>query len=131
MRFWIFAAAINGLIAVGMGAMGSHALQHLGERSLTLIDLGSNYQLWHALGLVGVGLLTPYVHRARGIQILKFVGAAFTIGTVLFSGGLYVLALTGPAGPVRWIVPIGGTLMMLGWVGLSLSALFIEPQKRG
>lgn len=130
MRYWIFAAAINGVIAVAMGAVGSHVLQGLGPDRLHLLDLGADYQLWHALGLVGVGLLTPHVHREPGVRILRTVGAAFTIGIVLFSGGLYVLALTGP-GPARWIVPMGGILLIIGWIGLSISALFIEPPTRG
>ncbi len=129
MRFWIFVAAINGMIAVIMGAVGSHLLPETSHHALVLLDLGSDYQLWHALGLVGVGLLTPYVHKEMGLRLMKAVGIAFTIGIVLFSGGLYILAFMGP-GPVQWIVPVGGGLLILGWLGLSALALFIEPPRR-
>lgn len=127
MKFWIFVAAINGMIAVAMGAVGSHMLSHLGEDRLYLLRLGSNYQLWHGLGLVGVGLLTRYVRREPGMRVLKLAGVAFTIGTVLFSGGLYVLAIMGP-GAARMVVPVGGGLLILGWIGLSVSAFFIGPK---
>lgn len=130
MQFWIFAAAINGCIAVAMGAMGSHMLSHLPHDRLVFLDLGSDYQLWHALGLVGVGLLTPYIRRETGIRLLKAVGTAFTIGIVLFSGGLYILALMG-TGPAQWLVPVGGTMLILGWLGLSACSLFIEPPQWG
>ncbi|RMF09227.1 MAG: DUF423 domain-containing protein [Alphaproteobacteria bacterium] len=129
MRFWVFAAAINGVIAVAMGAIGSHMLSHLPQDRLTLLDLGADYQLWHALGLVGVGLLTPYIRANRGVGLLKMVGTAFTIGIVLFSGGLYILALMGQ-GMVQWVVPLGGTMLIFGWLGLSACSLFIEPPER-
>lgn len=126
MKTWIFIAAINGMVAVAMGAVGSHVLGHLGEDRLHLLTLGSNYQLWHALGLVGVGLLAPYMKDERALHLHKAAGTAFTLGIILFSGGLYVMALTGP-GVVQWLVPVGGSLLILGWIGLSICAFYIKP----
>jgi uncharacterized membrane protein YgdD (TMEM256/DUF423 family) len=131
MRTWIFAAAINGVIAVAMRAAAAHALAaHTTPQERVLMELGADFQLWHALGLLGVGLLTPHMTAARGIALLKAVGVAFVMGIVLFSGGLYLLAL-GPKG-VSSVVPMGGVLLILGWLGLSAAAFFIDmgPKKR-
>lgn len=133
MRTWVFAAAINGVIAVAMRAASAHALAaHTTPQGLALIQLAADYQLWHALGLIGVGLLTPHVTAPRGVALLMAVGVAFVIGTVLFSGGLYLLALTGPGG-LSSVVPVGGGLLILGWLGLSGTAFFINTssKKRG
>ena len=129
LRNWILAAALNGVIAVAMRAAAAHALAaHTTPAGLELIILGADYQLWHALGLLGLGLLTPHVTAARGQALLKAVGVAFVMGTVLFSGGLYLLALTGPGG-IHWVVPLGGGLLILGWLGLSAAAFFIAGKK--
>lgn len=130
MRFWIFVAAVNGLIAVLMGAAGSHILAgQVDPERMTFIQLGFNYQLWHALGLLGVGLLTPHVKPGKGTRLVRASGVAFTFGIIFFSGGLYMLALMGP-GITHWVVPLGGSLLITGWIGLSVSAFFIEGTRR-
>lgn len=131
MRFWIFVAAVNGLIAVLMGAAGSHILAgQVDPERMTFIQLGFNYQLWHALGLLGVGLLTPYVKPGKGTRLVRASGVAFTFGIIFFSGGLYMLALMGP-GITHWVVPLGGSLLITGWIGLSVSAFFIDATRYG
>lgn len=129
MRFWIFVAAINGMIAVIIGALGSHVLAaRLDPERMTFIHLGVNYQLWHALGLLGVGLLTPYVTRGKGARLVLASGVAFTFGIIFFCGGLYLLALMGP-GITHWVVPLGGSMLISGWIGLSASAFFINGRR--
>lgn len=126
LRFWIFVAAINGLIAVAMGALGTHYFsQSLDEGQMIFIHLAANYQLWHALGLLGVGLLGAHVKAGTGERLVRASGVAFTIGIVGFSGGLYLLALMGP-GIVHWVIPLGGSLLITGWLGLSAAAFFID-----
>jgi len=130
LRFWIFVAAINGMIAVLMGAIGSHVLSgQLDAERMTFVQLGFNYQLWHALGLLGVGLLTPHVRPGKGARLVLASGVAFTFGIIFFSGGLYMLALMGP-GITHWVVPLGGSRLITGWIGLSVSAFFIDGGRR-
>ncbi len=116
MRLWISAAAVNGFLAVALGAYAAHSLRGRVEAELVgWVELGADYGLGHALALLGVGLLAgragppPWTLRLAGWGVLA--------GTLLFSGALYVMGLTGSSalGP---IVPVGGVLLMAGWVAL-------------
>jgi uncharacterized membrane protein YgdD (TMEM256/DUF423 family) len=70
-------------------------------------------QMWHALALLGCGVLAS-THPGRRVAV---AGAAFTLGTLLFCGAVYSLALTGVELPA--IAPIGGFMIMAGWIGLG------------
>jgi len=116
----LFAAgALSAGVAVLLGAFAAHALKaHLSPEALAVFDTGVRYQLAHALGLLAAAwAVTRFdpVRAARGGWLL--LG-----GTVLFSGSLYLLALTG----VRWlglVTPFGGFAFIVGWVVLAMSAL--------
>lgn len=116
MRLWISAAAVNGFLAVGLGAYAAHGLRGRVEPELVgWVELGADYGLAHALALLGVGLLAGRTARPR--MTLRLAGWGFLAGTVLFSGVLYVMGVTGwrALGP---IVPAGGVLLMAGWAAL-------------
>lgn len=126
-RTWIFLGALLGALAVTAGAFGAHGLKsrfaadgeltHADEQQLANWETAARYQMYHALALVAVGLVS-----SRGRQRLLDVAAlSFLAGTAIFSGLLYVLVLTGE----RWlgaIVPIGGTLLIVGWITLAVAA---------
>ena len=121
MRLWICAAAVNGFLAIGLGAYAAHGLRGRVEPELVgWVELGADYGLAHALALLGVGLLAGRTARPR--MTLRLAGWGFLAGTVLFSGALYVMGLTGSRalGP---IVPVGGVLLMAGWVALFACGL--------
>ncbi len=81
-----------------------------------IVRSGVQMQGWHALALVGTGLWAP-----RGGRLADLAGAAFVLGILAFCGAVYALAFAGiHAGP---LAPLGGTLLMLGWALLGLSAL--------
>ena len=116
----LFAAlgALSGFLAVAAGAFGAHALRaRLSTDLLAAFETGARYQMYHALALLAVAWMLgrwpgPWPVRA---------GWLFLAGTVLFSGSLYALALTG----VRWlgaITPLGGAAFLAGWVCLALGA---------
>ncbi len=107
--------ALSALIAVAAGAFGAHALKsRLTPEMLAIFETGARYQMYHALGLIGVGLWAS--HRgANG------AGWAFVVGTVLFSGSLYALALSGVRA-LGAVTPIGGLAFMVGWALLAWSA---------
>lgn len=105
--------AALGAIAVLAGAFGAHALHgRLADKALATYEIAVRYQAYHALALVLCGLLAERGWRAVG------AARAFTAGVLVFSGSLYVLALTG----ATWlgaVTPIGGALLVLGWALLA------------
>ena len=115
---WLAAAALNGLMAIAMGAFAAHELRSiLDAEALGWIDTGSRYQMWHALVLLGVALLLGRPQADRDRRLLQTLAWAFLLGTVLFAGSLYLLALT-HVRAFAWITPIGGVTLMAGWLGL-------------
>ncbi len=105
---------ILGATGVIAGAFGAHALaDRLEPKDLQTFEVGVRYQVYHALALVLCALLAA--RRRTGLA-----GHLFLWGTVVFSGTLYALVLT----DTRWlgaITPIGGTLLILGWIALAFS----------
>jgi uncharacterized membrane protein YgdD (TMEM256/DUF423 family) len=116
---WILAAAINGLLAVAAGAAASHLFAADAHR-IALMSTGAQYAMYHALALVALAALAAR-EAGRVERFLAAAGWLFLAGTVLFSGSLYLLALTGT--PVfAQVTPIGGIAFMLGWISLGISA---------
>jgi uncharacterized membrane protein YgdD (TMEM256/DUF423 family) len=108
--------ALAGLTAVAMAALAAHALGDLNPPSLTMVRNAIEIQGWHALALLACGLWVP-----RGGRLADWAGAAFAAGIVLFCGAVYLLGLAGMH--LGIIGPIGGSLLMVGWLLLGLSAL--------
>ncbi len=112
-RLWICAAAINGFIAVAVGAFAAHGLEEgLSPKALDWIDTGTRFEGLHALALLAVALLAR-----REIKPSVFVGVAgwaFLLGTILFCGSLYAAAFAGMTG-LTGVVPIGGVAFLIGW----------------
>ena len=111
-------AAILGLISVIAGAAGTHALRDtLDAGTLRTFETAARFQMYHALALLATGMLS----MRWQIRALTISTALFTLGTVLFSGSLYILALTG-IGIFGAIAPIGGISLMAGWATLAFAA---------
>ncbi|MCK9534750.1 MAG: DUF423 domain-containing protein [Pseudomonas sp.] len=116
-RYGVFVAAVFGALAVLLGAFAAHGLKNtLSAEYLAVLHTGVQYQFIHALALLLVALLAQH-HMSRS---LVFAAIFFTLGIVLFSGSLYVLVLT-PFKP-GLITPLGGSLLVLGWLSLAVSA---------
>ena len=114
-RIWIALGAVAGLTGVAMAALAAHGLGWLDPRALGMVNSAVQIQGWHAGALVLAG-----VWARRGGLAAHFAGAAFALGTALFCLAVYLQALGALAlGPVA---PIGGGLLMLGWVSLGISA---------
>lgn len=125
-NLWLGMGAISGLISVAAGAFGAHGLKaRLAPELLVVFETGARYQLVHALLLCLVGVLatTGHLGRSGGASgLLNASGGLLVAGTVLFSGSLYVLALTGQ----RWlgaVTPLGGLCFMAAWALLAYGAL--------
>ena len=112
------AGALSAFMAVSMGAFGAHGLSRkLSAESLDVFEIGARYQMYHAIAMVIVGVSLERWSRAE----FAVGGWCFLIGSVIFSGSLYALSLTG----VRWlgaITPIGGVGFLLGWLSLAWGA---------
>ena len=117
-RIFATLGALSGFIAVGAGAFGAHALKaRLTPDLLAVFDTGVRYQMVHALGLLAVAwAITRWPGRAAVAG-----GWCFVAGTVIFSGSLYLLALTGVRS-LGAITPVGGALFLAGWLLLAFAA---------
>lgn len=121
-RHWIMIGAISGFISVAMGAFGAHALAgKLSERALEIYQTAAQYQIFHALALLALGVLCAQSQNLSSHPYSQFTGWAFTAGTLLFSGSLYALALT-DIKILGAITPLGGVSFLAGWVFLAALA---------
>jgi uncharacterized membrane protein YgdD (TMEM256/DUF423 family) len=120
---WLLVGALNGFLSVAAGAFGAHALKAgLGPDLLAVFETAARYHMYHALALVAVGLLSALRPPGLSPGLLNGAGWAFLVGTLLFSGSLYALALTGVRG-LGAITPLGGLGFLAGWALLALAAL--------
>ena len=116
-KLFIGLAALFGLIVVIIGALSAHAIDEgLSTEALKQIDTAVKYQMFHIAALLSVGILDS-LHRNHDATTLKLSGLAFVLGILLFSGSLYVYALTGNE-LFSKITPFGGLSLMLGWLFL-------------
>jgi uncharacterized membrane protein YgdD (TMEM256/DUF423 family) len=128
MRLWLFIGAVNGALAVALGAIGAHLLDpSLGEHAFANFDIAVRYHFVHSLALVGVALLAPHLPRGSGGNRLAGAGICFTAGILLFCGGLYALSAFGVVAGAR-VAPYGGMLFILGWVLLAATAFAVQDR---
>lgn len=117
-KLMLMLGAAYGFVGVAFGAFGAHALRsRLTPDQLAVWRTAVEYQFWHALALLAVGLLA----LSRPGPLLSAAGWSFAIGVLLFSGSLYLLTLSG----VRMlgaVTPFGGLLFLVGWALLVVHA---------
>ena len=115
-RGFALAGALSAALAVLAGAFGAHALRaRVPLDLLTAFETGARYQMYHALGLLAVALLVERVPHGG----VRAAGWLFIAGTVLFSGSLYALTLTGVR-TLGAVTPFGGICFIAGWVALAI-----------
>jgi uncharacterized membrane protein YgdD (TMEM256/DUF423 family) len=139
---WLTAGAILAGLAVAAGALGAHQLDRqfrekyagqvyekkvtiegreqielepLAQKHLADFKTGAEYQMYHGLALMAVGL----VAQSRPGRRLSIAGACFVAGSLGFSGGLYAYALTDQKWIGMFIVPAGGILFLIGWIAFA------------
>lgn len=112
---WGAVGALSGAVAVICGAFGAHALRSwVAADLLAAFETGARYQMFHALALLGIAALLGRVrHAALAVAPWLFLG-----GTVLFSGSLYALAMTGFRA-FGAVTPLGGLCFIAGWLALA------------
>jgi uncharacterized membrane protein YgdD (TMEM256/DUF423 family) len=117
-RFFFGLGCVSAFVAVALGAFGAHGLRsRLVPDMLMVFEVGVRYQMYHALALVALGAVAG---RLPGGLVATSCWL-FVVGTVLFSGSLYVMSLTGQ----RWlgaVTPLGGLAFLAGWATLAWAA---------
>jgi uncharacterized membrane protein YgdD (TMEM256/DUF423 family) len=116
-RLWLAIAGLGGLSSVAMGALARHLVND--AKAVDLLRTGALYGMVHAAALIALIGLARGREPRRGAA--GVAGWSFSIGIMLFSGSLFVLALT-RATWVSWATPIGGVALMLGWAALGFLA---------
>lgn len=123
-KVFLILGAVNALLAVMLGAFGAHVLRaRLSAELMAVYQTGIHYHLFHALGLLVVGLLATQLPASVP---LKWSGGLMLAGIVLFSGSLYVLSISGQ----RWlgaITPLGGMAFILAWALFVIAVLKARP----
>ncbi len=118
-RTFLLLAAISGFLVVALGAFGAHGLKEkLSADLLAVWQTGVLYQMFHTLALLAVALLLAHTPQ---LGALRWSGWLFVAGIVIFSGSLYLLALTGVR-VLGAITPIGGVAFLAGWLTLIAAA---------
>lgn len=117
-RLFFVIGAVSAFIGVATGAFGAHGLKdRLSADMLMIFEVGVRYQMYHAFALMAVA----WAETRWSSSLITTSGWLFIIGTILFSGSLYLLSLTG----MRWlgaITPFGGVAFLAGWLCLALAA---------
>ena len=117
-RIFLVVGSLSAFIGVALGALGAHALKaRLDADLLAAFEVGVRYQMYHALALLAVAWACT---KWPGTAVVT-AGWLFVAGTIVFSGSLYVLSLTG----ARWlgaITPFGGAALLGGWLCLAWAA---------
>jgi uncharacterized membrane protein YgdD (TMEM256/DUF423 family) len=110
---FMFLGSLSAMVAVGLGAFGAHALKDvLSPEMLAVYHTATDYQFWHSLGLIGIGITQLQSHPSR---LLDWAGRLMFVGILLFSGSLYCLAVFDQ----KWlgvITPFGGVCFLAAWV---------------
>jgi uncharacterized membrane protein YgdD (TMEM256/DUF423 family) len=115
----LLASAVSGFLAVALGAFGAHGLKGILEPNLyTVYQTGVEYQFYHTLALLFIALAPVHL----SVKHLRWAAVSFVVGILLFSGSLYLLALTG-IGSFGAVTPLGGLAFLSGWSLLAYTAI--------
>jgi len=119
MKTFVVLGSLSAFAGVALGAFGAHGLKtRVPPEMLTVWQTGVLYHLVHALGLLLIGILS---HQMPEAAMVRNAGWAILLGTLLFSGSLYALVLTGIK-PLGMITPFGGIAFLVGWLLLGVAA---------
>lgn len=119
-RTFLLIGAVAGVVGVALGAFGAHGLRaRLTPDMLAVFETGVRYHMYHALAILGVASVAE---RLQASRLVLASGWLFLAGIILFSGSLYLLAVTGVR-VLGAITPFGGVALLLGWGCLALAAL--------
>lgn len=117
-KIFLLLGALSGALSVAIGAFGAHAFKAtlLETGRLDVYETAVKYQFYHALALILTGILA---FKIEG-KLLNYSGYSFVVGSIIFSGSLYILCLSGIS---KWgaVTPIGGLFLIAGWLFLFIA----------
>ncbi|NQU32681.1 MAG: DUF423 domain-containing protein [Bacteroidetes bacterium] len=128
---FLITIGIMGAISVLMGAVGAHILEgNISDKYLNMFNTANEFLMYHALALIGLTAMNRYVSRSY----LNAIYFLFVIGIIFFSGTLYITSLTELTdfrlGLSGTLTPIGGILLIIGWIAVVLSGVTYKHKKR-
>jgi uncharacterized membrane protein YgdD (TMEM256/DUF423 family) len=127
-RGWIVAAAGSGVLSVVGGAFAAHGLDPVtGSKAIGWLQTASVFGGLHALAMLAVAALAG--SGRVNDSVARVAQALFVLGSILFPGALYALALGGPR-CLGAVAPAGGIAFIVGWVSLAISAIRACPERR-
>jgi uncharacterized membrane protein YgdD (TMEM256/DUF423 family) len=116
---FLLLGALSAFTGVGFGAFGAHGLKTvISSEMLAVYQTGVSYQMWHALGLIGIALLHQQTPSSK---LLHWAGCFMFSGILLFSGSLYSLAIFNLTG-LGMITPFGGLCFLTAWLLITIFA---------
>ncbi len=125
-RLWLMLGAAGGLLAVSLGAFGAHGLQdRIPADLLANWVTGADYLALHSVAILVCGLLLLQRPEAGLVHVAAW---AFLVGALLFSGSLFLMALSGER-LLGMVTPFGGVSLLLGWLLLALGAVRLAPRQ--
>lgn len=120
MKIFLILGALNGFLAVALGAFGAHGLEgRLSEKAISTWEKAVDYQMFHTMALFVTGLLLA---KFQNLSMLSTAGWMFFAGIILFSGSLYIYSLTSIK-TFAMITPIGGVAFLIGWVLVGIAVM--------
>ena len=123
MNVWFTIAGLNGALAVASGAFAAHGLHdRIDAHALEVFETGARYHMYHALAM-GLAALAM---RGGAVQSAHYAAIFFLAGILLFSGSLYLLALSGTRA-VAIVTPFGGVAFLIGWALLAYAGTKLVP----
>jgi uncharacterized membrane protein YgdD (TMEM256/DUF423 family) len=130
-RFWVFAAATLGMLGVLAGSVGAHALLGYPPEAKRVFDTALQYHIMHVPALLAVAWLASLDARRRAASgwLTQIAGMAFIAGIALFSGVLYLRTVSGLSIGLP-LPPIGGLMLIIGWVAMALAAFGLPDLRR-
>lgn len=122
MNAWLVVAAVNGFVAVAFGAFAAHGLTgKIEPHALQTFETGARYHMYHALAIG----LAAIAGRGAAAPLANLAAWFFLVGIVLFSGSLYLLAVTGVR-LIGIVTPFGGVAFLIGWALLAWAATKVQ-----
>jgi uncharacterized membrane protein YgdD (TMEM256/DUF423 family) len=119
MKIFVIVGSLSAFLGVALGAFGAHGLKtKITPDMLTVWQTGVQYHLIHALGLILIGILC---HLMPDAALARTAGWLLVAGSILFSGSLYVMVLTGVRA-LGMVTPLGGVAFLAGWLLLAVAA---------
>lgn len=128
---FLITVGLMGALAVILGAFGTHILRdNIPQQDLDLFNVANEYLMFHALALLGLAFMNRYVSRSY----LNIIYYLFVIGVILFSGTIFISSLKELSGfsigSLNKLTPLGGLLLVSGWITVLLSGINYKHKKR-